>query len=81
MFYNEHLHHFESGKYIYCLWQAAFPTGIPKIKDKFGTVFNRVEIFKCYIVRDYERDSVNTYIKTIEIDNINPDNFINGSAM
>jgi hypothetical protein len=24
---------------------------------------------------------VNTYIKTIEIDNINPDNFINGSAM
>jgi hypothetical protein len=31
--------------------------------------------------KDYERDSVNTYIKTIETGNIAPDNFINEGAM
>jgi hypothetical protein len=63
------------------LWQLAFPVDIPKMKDKFRIVFRCVEIFKCCIVKDYECDSVNTYIKTIETNNITPDNFINGGAM
>jgi hypothetical protein len=51
------------------------------MKDKFRTVFHCIEVFKCYIVKDYKHQSVNTYIKTIETDNITPDNFINGGAM
>jgi hypothetical protein len=80
MFYNEVCDHFETDKYIYYLWQPAFPIGIPKMKDNFGTVFHRIDIFKCFILKDYEPESVSTCIKIIEDDNITLDNFINGSS-
>jgi hypothetical protein len=80
MFYNEACDNFETDTYVYRLWQPAFPIGIPKIKDKFGTVFHRIQISKCYIHKDYDPNSVKTYIKKIEDGNITPDNFMNGSS-
>jgi hypothetical protein len=51
------------------------------MKDKFGIVFKHIKIFKCYIAKDYEHDSVYTYIKTTECDNISSDNTVNEGAM
>jgi hypothetical protein len=51
------------------------------MKDKFGIVFNHIKILKCYIAKDYEHDSVYTYIKTMESDNNSSDNTVNGGAM
>jgi hypothetical protein len=51
------------------------------MKDKFDTMFNQVEIFKCYIAKDYECETLCTYINKIKTDNIMSDNAVNGSAM
>jgi hypothetical protein len=79
--YNEECSNIGSDKFKYSLRQTPFPFSTPKLKEKFGIVYNYIKIFKCCLLKEYEYGSVIAYVRIRESDNITTDNIAKGSPM